>query len=68
MSTYNLALLGLAQLGSLQAATVAEALGVRLALALGGTICLVHFLIVLFFLPRLRRIAVLPGPEGRIRD
>jgi len=62
MSMYNLAVLGLAPLGSLQAGAVAEALGVRLALTMGGVICLVYFLTLLFFLPRLRRIARLPAP------
>jgi MFS family permease len=67
MSMYNLAVLGLAPLGSLQAGAVAEALGVRFALALGGTICLVYFLILFFFLPRLYRIAALPTPEAGTR-
>ncbi len=68
MSMYNLAVLGLAPLGSLQAGAVAETLGVRFALALGGTICLAYFLTLLFFLPRLGRIAALPKPEEGIRD
>ena len=68
MSMYNLAVLGLAPLGSLQAGAVAEALGVRFALTLGGTACLVYFLIVFFFLPRLWRIAPLPRVDVGIRD
>ncbi|MBZ5516195.1 MAG: MFS transporter [Acidobacteriia bacterium] len=53
MSMYNLAVLGLAPLGSLQAGAVAEAVGVRFALALGGAICLAYFLTLLFLFPRL---------------
>ncbi len=64
MSMYNLAVLGLAPLGSLQMGTVAEAQGMRFALALGGAICLVYFLVLLAFLPRLRRVAPLPRPGG----
>ena len=63
MSMYNLAVLGLAPLGSLQAGAVAEALGVRFALTLGGAVCLLYFLILFFFLPRLPRVAVLPAPK-----
>jgi MFS family permease len=65
MSMYNLAVLGLAPLGSLQAGTVAEALGARLALALGGGICLVYCLILLTFLPRLGRETTLPAAGVR---
>jgi MFS family permease len=68
MSMYNLAVLGLAPLGSLQAGAVAEALGVRFALTLGGMICLVYFLVLLFFLPRLGQIAALATPEVGIGD
>jgi MFS family permease len=57
MSMYNLAVLGLAPLGNLQAGAVAEALGTRFALAMGGAICLVYFLILLILRPRLRRYA-----------
>jgi len=60
MSMYNLAVLGLAPIGSLQAGAVAQALGVRFALALGGAVCLVYFVTLLAFLPRLRRVARLP--------
>lgn len=63
MSLYNLSLLGLAPLGSLQAGAVAEVLGTRFALALGGAICLIYFLTLLVFLPRLRRAARLPRPQ-----
>jgi MFS family permease len=68
MSMYNLAVLGLAPLGSLQAGVVAEALGVRFALTLGGTVCLVYFLILFAFLPRLPRVATLPAHELGFRD
>ena len=61
MSLYNLSLLGLAPLGSLQAGAVAQVLGTRFAVALGGAVCLVYFLILLLLLPRLRRVARLPG-------
>ncbi len=65
MSMYNLAVLGLAPLGSLQAGAVAEALGVRFSLALGGVVCLVYFLILLALLPRLRKEAPLPAAAVR---
>jgi len=68
MSMYNLAVLGLAPVGSLQAGAVAEALGVRFALALGGAICLAYFLTLFLFLPRLQRAAPLPGPQFQTRD
>ena len=64
MSMYNLSLMGLSPLGNLQAGTVAEALGTRFALALGGSICLVYFLLVIASLPRLRRDARLPRTGG----
>jgi MFS family permease len=60
MSMYNLAVLGFAPFGNLQAGAVAEALGTRFSLALGGSICLVYFLILLAARPRLRRVARLP--------
>jgi MFS family permease len=63
MSMYNLAVLGLAPLGSLQAGAVAEILGTRFALTLGGTICLVYFVTLLALRPRLRRVARLPRPS-----
>ncbi len=55
MGMYNLAVIGLSPLGSLQAGALAEAWGVRFALTLGGTVCLAYFLLLLFFLPRIRR-------------
>ncbi len=63
MSMYNLAVLGLAPLGSLQAGIIAEKLGARFALTLGGAICLIYFLLLLIFLPRLRRVAKFSRPE-----
>ncbi len=62
MSMYNLAVMGFAPVGNLQAGAVAEALGTRFALALGGSICLIYFLILLLLLPRLRRAGTLPRP------
>jgi MFS family permease len=62
MSMYNLAVMGFAPLGNLQAGAVAEALGARFALALGAAICLVYFLLLLSFLPYLRRAGTLPRP------
>ncbi|PYV15441.1 MAG: MFS transporter [Acidobacteria bacterium] len=62
MSMYNLSVLGLAPLGSLQMGTLAEQWGMRAALALGGSVCLIYFLVLLAFLPRLRRVAPLPRP------
>lgn len=62
MSMYNLAVLGLAPLGSLQVGSVAEALGVRFALGLGGALCAVYFILLLIFLPRLRKVGRLPRP------
>ncbi len=64
MSMYNLAVIGLAPLGSLQAGAVAEALGVRFALALGGAVCAAYFLILLALLPRLPKLAPSPGPQA----
>ncbi len=61
MSMYNLAVLGLAPFGSLQMGAVAEAWGIRAALALGGIICLVYFVVLLVFFPKLRRVASLPA-------
>lgn len=66
MSLYNLTVLGLAPLGSLQAGAVAEKLGTRFALAFGGTVCLIYFLTLLVFLPRLRQVAKLPTPEEQV--
>jgi MFS family permease len=68
MSMYNLSVLGLAPLGSLQAGAVAEALGVRFALTLGAAVCLLYFLILYLFLPRLPQVATLARLEGGVRD
>ncbi len=65
MSMYTLSVMGLTPLGNLQAGALAEAWGVRFVLALGGAICLVYFLTVLFFLPRLRRVVELPLPTSQ---
>jgi MFS family permease len=54
MSMYTLAVIGLSPLGSLQAGAVAEALGVRRALTLGGAVCLAYFLILLVVSPYLQ--------------
>jgi MFS family permease len=61
MSMYNLAVIGLSPLGSLQAGAVAEALGVRVALTLGGATCLAYFLVLVVSLPRLPRFAPARG-------
>ena len=63
MSFYTLAVLGFAPLGSLWVGSVAENLGTRFALALGGAVSLLYFLILLASLSRLRRSAQLPWPE-----
>jgi MFS family permease len=55
MSMYNLAVIGISPLGSLQAGAVAEAWGVRTALALGGAVCLAYFLILFTVLTRTRQ-------------
>ena len=55
MSMYNLSLLGLAPLGSLQAGAVAEVLGARVALGYGGVLCLVYFAGLFFLLPSVWR-------------
>lgn len=55
MSFFNLASMGLAPLGSLQAGAVAQAFGTRFALKLGGVFCLIYFSFLLAMLPRLRR-------------
>jgi len=59
MSMYNLAVIGISPVGSLQAGAVAEALGVRTALALGGGVCLAYFLVLL---------AMRPGARLAIRE
>ncbi|HEV2114529.1 MAG TPA: MFS transporter [Terriglobales bacterium] len=63
MSFYVFAAMGLAPLGSLWVGSVAEHLGTRFALSLGGGICFTYFSIVLACLPRLRRVAKLPWPD-----
>jgi MFS family permease len=55
MGMYYIAMTGLLPFGSLQAGTVAQALGTRFALAFGGAVCLVYFLILQLSLNRLRR-------------
>lgn len=60
MSLYNLAVMGLAPFGNLQAGAVAEAFGTRFALMLAGTICLIYFLALLLVVPWVRRSGVLP--------
>jgi MFS family permease len=63
MSVYYMAMSGMLPLGSLQAGAVAEALGARFALAFGGAVCLIYFLMLLILLPRLRKAGKLPSPE-----
>jgi len=55
MSMYNLSLLGLAPLGSLQAGGVAEVFGARIALGYGGVLCMVYFAGLFFVLPKVWR-------------
>jgi len=63
MSVYVFAAMGLAPLGSLWAGSVAEHLGTRFALTLGGAVSFTYFSIVLACLPRLRKVARLPWPD-----
>jgi len=63
MSFYALAVMGLAPLGSLWVGSVAEKLGTRFSLTLGGAICLCYFTILLIARPRLRKTARLPWPD-----
>ncbi len=63
MSLYYIAMTGLLPLGSLQAGAVAEVLGTRFALGLGGTICLIYFLTLVALLPRIRKAGRLPRPQ-----
>ena len=51
MSLYNLSLLGLAPLGSLQAGAIAQWVGSRFTLAYGGLLCLLYFAVLLRLLP-----------------
>lgn len=54
MAMYYMAMAGLLPFGSLQAGSVAQALGTRFDLGFGGVICLVYFLILQAALKRLR--------------
>lgn len=60
MSFYVLAFVGLAPLGSLWMGSIAEREGTRFALAFGGAVCLLYFLILLVSLPHVRRVSELP--------
>lgn len=60
MSFYVLAFVGLTPLGSLWMGAVAERQGTRFALAFGGAVCLLYFLILLVSLPHLRRVGEMP--------
>jgi MFS family permease len=64
MSFYVLAFVGLAPLGSLWMGAVAERQGTRFALAFGGAVCLLYFLILLVSLPQVRRVGELPPSDG----
>jgi MFS family permease len=63
MSFYVLAFVGFAPLGSLWMGSVAERQGTRFALAFGGAVCLLYFLILLVSLPHIRRVGQLPRPD-----
>jgi MFS family permease len=63
MSFYALSVMGLAPLGSLWVGSVAEKLGTRFSLTLGGSVCLCYFTILLVALPRIRKVARLPWPD-----
>jgi len=65
MSLFLMSMSGLLPFGSLQAGVVAQSLGTRFALTLAGTICLIYFLTLLIFLPRLRRVGKFSGPAGQ---
>lgn len=65
MAMHYVAMTGVMPFGSLQAGAIAQALGTRFALALGGVICLIYFLTLLAFLPRLRQVAKLPTLAGK---
>jgi Na+/alanine symporter len=65
MSLFLMAMSGLLPFGSLQAGVVAQSLGTRFALTQAGTICLIYFLTLLIFLPRLRRVGEFSGPAGQ---
>jgi MFS family permease len=55
MAMYYMAMAGLLPFGSLQAGAIAQAVGTRFALGLGGIVCLVYFLILPGCLNRLQR-------------
>ena len=63
MSFYVFTLMGLAPLGSLWVGHVAEYLGTRFALTLGGSLCFLYFSTVLVCMPRLRRVGDLLWPD-----
>lgn len=65
MSLFLMAMSGLLPFGSLQAGIVAQSLGTRFALTLAGTICLIYFLTLLIFLPRLKRVGEFSGPAAQ---
>lgn len=66
MAMYYMAMTGLMPFGSLQAGTVAEAVGTRFALGFGGAVCLIYFLILQLALSHLRRESWLSDyPETR---
>lgn len=63
MSFYVLAFIGLTPLGSLWMGAVAQRQGTRFALAFGGAVCLLYFLILLVSLPHVHRVAEMPPPD-----
>ncbi|TAM80085.1 MAG: MFS transporter [Acidobacteria bacterium] len=64
MAMYYISMTGLMPFGNLQAGVVAQTAGTRFALGLGGTVCLIYFLILQISLSRLRREGPLSGyPE-----
>jgi len=62
MGLYYMAMMGMLPFGSLQAGAVAQAMGTRFALGLGGVVCLVYFLILQVSLNRLRQVGKQPQP------
>ena len=64
MAMYYMAMAGLMPFGSLQAGAIAQAMGTRFALGLGGAVCLVYFLVLQVALNRLRKVRQFSGyPE-----
>ena len=55
MAMYYMAMAGLMPFGSLQAGAVAQAIGTRFSLGLGGAVCLIYFLILQVALSRLHQ-------------